>query len=127
MCAHKKLDTNFTSTVAKERFWANMDATCKSSNIVYLIECVKYKKQYVGETGNSLHLRVNGHRSANYCKLPDKPVAANFNTLGHTFEDLTRMVIEELGSAPTKRRKFRERFRIHTLRSVAPQGLNLKD
>ena len=122
-----KLGTSFTSTVTNERFRANVDATCKSSNVVYLIECNQCKKQYVGETENPLHLRVNGHRSDYYRKLPDKPVAAHFNTLGHTFEDLTIMVIEELGSAPTERRKLRERFWIHTLRSVAPQGLNLED
>ena len=55
-----------------------------------------------------------------------KPVAFHFNTMGHTFEDLTLMVIEQLGSAPTERRKLRESFWIHTLQSVAPQGLNLE-
>ena len=124
-CAHMKLGTSFTSKITNERFRANVDATCKSSNVVYLIECVKCKKPYVGEMENPLHLWVNGHRFEYYRKLPDKPVASHFNTLGHTFENLTIMVIEDLGSAPTERRKFRERFWIHTLWSVAPQGLNL--
>ena len=119
--------TSFTCMVTNETFWDNWDATCKSSNVVYLIECVKCKKHYVGETENPLHLRVNGHRSDYYRKLPDKPVEAQFNTLGHTFEDITIMVIEELGSALAERRKFKEKFRIHTLRSMAAQGLNLED
>ena len=58
-------------------------------------------------------------------KAPDKPVAVHFNTMGHTFEDLTVMVIEQLGSAPIEGRKLRESYWIHTLRSVALQGLNL--
>ena len=70
---------------------------------------------------------MNGNRSDYYRKLPDKPVAVHFNTMGHTLEDLNVMVIDQLGSAPIERRKLTESFRIHTLRSVAPQGLNLDD
>ena len=83
----------------------------------------------MGETENPLHLRVNNHQSDYYRKLLDKPVVAHFNTLGNTFEDLTIMVIhvEELGLAPTQRRKFSERFWIRTLQLVAPHGLNLED
>ena len=94
--------------------------------MVYLIECARCQKQYVGETENPLHLRMNSHQSDYYRKLPDKPVAVHFNIMGHTFEDLTIMVIEQLGSDPTEWRKLRESFCIHTLQSVAPQGLNLE-
>ena len=126
-CAHVKMGTSFKSTITNERFRARVDATCKTSNVVYLIECTKCSKQYVGETENPLHLRMNGHRSDYYRKLPDKPVAVHFNTVGHTFENLTVMVIEQLGSAPTERRKVRESYWIHTLRSMAPYGLNLEE
>ena len=51
------------------------------------------QKQYVGETKNPLHLRLNGHRSDYYRKLCDKPVGIHFNIPGHTFGDLTIMVI----------------------------------
>ena len=44
-----KVGNGFTSTVTNERFRANVDATRKSSNVVYLIQCVKCKKQYVRE------------------------------------------------------------------------------
>ena len=126
-CAHVRTGTDFVSTVTGERFRANVDATCKTSNVVYLIECLRCRKQYVRETENPLHLRMNGHRSDYYRKLPDKPVAVHFNTMGHTFENLTVMVIEQLGWAPIERRKLRESYWIHTLRSVAPQGLNLDE
>ena len=39
---------------------------------------------------------MKGHRSDYYRKLLDKTVAEHFNTLGHTFEDLTVTVIEEI-------------------------------
>ena len=109
--------------LSKPHYWsymwhllrARVDATYKTSNMVYLIECTKCSKQYVGKTENPLHLRTNGHQSDYYRKLPDKPVAVHFNTMGHTFENLTVIVIKQLGSTPTERRKVRESYWIHTL------------
>ena len=69
---------------------------------------------------------MSGHRSNYYWKLPDKPVAVHYNIVGDMFEHLTVMVIEQLGSAPTKRRKVRESYCIHTPQSMAPYGLNLE-
>ena len=37
--------------------------TCKTRNVMYLIECRKCRKQYVGETQNLLHICLNGHRN----------------------------------------------------------------
>ena len=67
---------------------------------------------------------MNGHRSDYYQKVPDKPVAEHFNTIDHTFEDLTGMVIEQI-VANSARRKQWESFWIHTLQSLSPDGLNL--
>ena len=67
---------------------------------------------------------MNGHRSDYYRQLPDKPVAEHFNTISHTFEDHTVMVIEQI-LADSARRKQRESFWIHTLQTLAPNGLNL--
>ena len=125
-CIHIIPGTGFRSKTTGERFYARVDATCKTANIVYLIECSRCKTQYVGETGNALHLRTNGHRSDFNCKSPDKPVAAHFNTQGHSFDDMKVMVIESLGLAPAARRKRREGFWIYTLRTLAPEGMNLE-
>ena len=74
MYACVKMGTSFKSTVTKERFWARVNATCKISNVVYLIECARCYKQYLGETESSQHLQMNGHWSDYYLyrKLPDK-------------------------------------------------------
>ena len=124
-CMHIKTGITFKSAVTGENFRAKVTANCKTSNLIYLIECRKCNKQYVGETENPLHLRMNGHRSDYYRKLSDKPVAEHFNTIGHTFEDLTIMVIEQIHMTDSARRKQRESFWIHTLRTLAPDGLNL--
>ena len=126
-CAHVRTGTDFTSAATGKKFSARVSATCKTSNIIYLIQCRKCKMQYVGETENPLHLRMNGHRSDYYRRLPDKPVARHFfNTPGHTFEDVSVMIIEQLHSADSMRRKFRESYWIYTLRTLTPHGLNLE-
>ncbi len=35
--------------------------TCKSNNLIYCITCKTCKKQYVGQTGDSIHKRFSGH------------------------------------------------------------------
>ena len=45
---------------------------------------------------------MNDNRSDYYRKLLDKLVAVHFNTMDHTFEDLTIMVIEQLSSGPNR-------------------------
>ena len=119
------MGTRFTSATTGERFYAKATANCKSKNVIYLIECNKCGKQYVGETENALHLRMNGHRSDYNRKLPDKPVAVHFNSVGHTFNDLSILVIEQMWRDDSAHRKTRESYWIHTLRSLTPHGLNL--
>ena len=85
--------------------------------------------QYVGETENALHIRMNGHRSDITTKKLDKPVAAHFNQPNHSYEDLRVIVIEKIEDRNNsrKRRKLRERYRIFELRTLMPEGLNIED
>ena len=70
---------------------------------------------------------MNGHQYDYNHKLPNQPVAVDFNTPGHTFNNLTVMVIQQLGSTTAAHRKHRESYWIHNLQSMAPYGLNLND
>ena len=49
-CQHIKATDTFQSTVTGQAYKVHTAATCKTKNLVYLIECKKYSKQYVGET-----------------------------------------------------------------------------
>ena len=88
-CTHIEMGIRFSSAVTGEDFWARATANCKTSNIIHLIECQKCDKQYVGETKNPLHLRLNSHRSDYNRRLADKTSGKALNELGHTFSDLT--------------------------------------
>ena len=46
-------------------------------NLVYLISCKKCGLQYVGETENTLHMRMKRHRSDIKTRKTEKPVAAH--------------------------------------------------
>lgn len=35
--------------------------TCKSEKVIYVIECIKCRKQYVGQTVPPLKVRINHH------------------------------------------------------------------
>ena len=70
---------------------------CKTSNVVYLIECSLCHVQYVGETRNALHIRMNGHRGYIHHRRLDKPVSAHFNSLDN-LKHLSIMVLEVMRS-----------------------------
>ena len=101
--------------------------TCKTRNLVYLIQCRKCGLQYVGETANPLHIRMNGYRSDIHTWKTDKPVAAHFNLPDHTLDDLQVMGIEKIHNNDTEWRKHRESYWIFTLDTLAPTGMNLED
>ena len=115
--------TGSTGTTHKTR----STFTCKTRNLVYLIQCRKCGLQYVGETANPLHIRMNGHRSDIHTQKTDKPVAAHFNLPDHTLDDLQVMGIKKIHNNDTEWRKHRESYWIFTLDTLAPTGMNLED
>ena len=110
-------------------FRVRATATCKTKNTIYMIECRKCHKQYVGETQNPLHIRLNGHRNAIMHRRTEKPVVAHFNSSGHSLNDLRIMVLEVMRSQDEHRylRKKRESYWIKQkqLKSLHPEGMNL--
>ena len=117
----------FTSHTTGEQFKVKGRASCKSYNIIYLIQCRRCGHQYVGETGQPLHNRVNGHRfDILHHRTNESPVAAHFNSTLHTVEDLTIMVIDQLFDQDPTLRKLRESRWIRALGTSFPRGMNLR-
>ena len=101
--------------------------SCMSFNIVYLITCRRCGQQYVGETGQPLHCRINSHRSDIKQRRTEKsPVAEHFNGEGHTLVDMTVVAIDQLYSHDSCLRKIRESRWIRTLGTSHPFGMNLR-
>ena len=76
--------TAFTSTQTKETCTIFHKVTCYSNYVIYLLECIMSKIQYVGKSETSFNIRVNNHRKD--IKNPNTVEACkHFNNNGHTF------------------------------------------
>ena len=53
---------NNTSTVTNKMHGIIGNLNCGSSNIIYLCECLRCSKEYVGESNSEIRVRMNGHR-----------------------------------------------------------------
>ena len=95
-------DINFVSTTTGQPFHVRATANCKTSNVIYLIECRRCKKKYEGKTQNLLHIHLNVHCSGIKNKRTEKILAAHFNTM----RDLTILVIETVILVSKRRGKL---------------------
>ena len=83
--------------------------------------------QYVGETGQPLHHRINGHHfDIVHCQTDVTPVAAHFTSEGHSETNLSVIVIDVCWKEDTILRKIRESRWIRMLGTSWLSGLNLQ-
>ena len=98
--------------------------TCKSSNVIYVISCIKCKTQYVGETGQIIKDRLNNHFSTIRTKKPT-PIAIHF-TDHHDRTDMLILPVEKITDDENQvgNRKLREKYWESRLQTKYPLGLN---
>ena len=117
----------FSSPTIGKVFKVNFHASCKSSNVIYLLTCRRCGLQYVGETGQPLHLRVNRHQyDITHRKTDESPVAKHFNNRTNTESNMAVMAIDLVSSHDACLRKIRESRWIRTLGTSSPSGMNLR-
>ena len=109
------------------------DVNCLTNNVVYLLECTRCKKQYVGETKRNFLTRFKEHL-ADIRHNRDTPVAKHFNLNSHktaaTPAQPIPTILSRIAGHPdrtTDVRKNKEKMWIHTLRSTAPHGINVRE
>ena len=109
--------------------------TCKSKNLIYLIECKKCATrnlpcQYIGETKRHLHERFGEHRRSvqNHQQLANPtPVSEHFNLPRHSVNDIRLIPLELIHTNRDSVRKAREAHLIDKAKTLEPQGLNRRD
>jgi hypothetical protein len=94
---------------------------CNTKNVIYLVNCIKCQKQYVGQTGRRLKDRLNSHRS-NIHNSIQTAVAIHFNEPPHNYTHLKIIPIEVVDDSAE--RINRETFWIQKLKTKYPSGLN---
>ncbi|XP_019616014.1 PREDICTED: uncharacterized protein LOC109463602 [Branchiostoma belcheri] len=129
-CTYVRKSKDFHSHRTSRRYNIRAHITCRTKNIIYMIQCKKCGMQYVGETGQTLANRLNGHRSSIKTDK-DTPISAHFNQPNHTVADMEVIGLEKLAYGRTEditrqRRLQRESYWIHQLRTLHPEGLNLE-
>lgn len=122
LCCQAIEPTNsFSSAVTKELFEITDEMNCNTKNVIYLINCIKCQKQYVGQTGRRLKDRLNSHRS-NIHNNKQTAVAIHFNEPLHNYTHLKIIPIEIVNESAD--RINRETFWIQKLKTKYPSGLN---
>ena len=102
--------------------------TCKSANVICILEWSVCGLQYAGESKQPFHKRMNGHRS-DLAKKAVLPVSQHSRLSDHSLEDFNRMkilIIEQTCLWSDFERENRKRFWIKELRVVHSDGINRK-
>ena len=104
---------------------------CHTQNIVYLCTCLSCGVQYVGETVQEFHERINGHRTAKQgCEHEIRHCKEACNGYQFQFQILEKLPgtgynsSGEVDPEMLKLRKSREDEWIKKLRTLYPYGLN---
>ena len=108
--------------------------SCLSTNVIYMITCLKCECQYVGETKRQLKRRMYEHLKTiqEHGKLGTlaTPVSTHFNSVCKRPAKLNFQILETIRGNPdelstTLHRKQREKWWILTLRTLDPLGINV--
>lgn len=124
ICKHVLRTNSITSYYNKYRHQIKSQINCQSVNLIYLISCTKCKKQYVGQTSNSLGRRFREHLNT-IRRREDVSLSEHYHALPHSLDDLNIVGLETNARPLTTRLKLETSY-IRILDTVFPHGLNGK-
>lgn len=100
------------------------DATCSSKDVIYMLSFTNCNMQYIGQTGQPLHKRMNLYRSSFFNKKCDQPVVHHMITHNHTWEDLKVTVVRITDNGKLDEEEMRWMSQLMT---DHPFGLNIQN
>ena len=109
----------------------NHKINCNEKCLIYLLTCQTCLKQYVGKTCDSFRLRWNNYKDNNRKFLRNETcmqqhLFEHFSSEGHCrFLDEVKIVF--IDKTDPKDPNRREHYWRHTLKTMATDGLNVKD
>ena len=118
------------ATVTGRKYCTKHNVTYNSNNLTYFITCRGCKKQYVGQTKNSLKQRFQGHFYQVVHDVEKTEVSRHFNGNGHRgLEDVEIHIHDFIHLSTTKNATLDIRLRrefdwIHRLHFTIPKELN---
>ena len=133
LCCKQITNTNntFKSSVTGKEYKIFHNVNCKSTYLIYLMECKLCNKQYVGKSEWQLNRRINLHRN-DVWRTEGPPCDKHFQKKNHEFNTHAKFtVIEKLEHVPTDKKKTRTLLErkedqwMLRLKTIIPQGLNI--
>ena len=124
-CKHVKTCSNVISHSTGRNVKIPANTNCVSTDIVYIIECKKCHKQYVGQTSNTLTTRLRQHLRDIRLRHDYKSIGQHFNMGDHSIDDVTVFGVDRAANLNTRLRL--EEAWIHVINSYQPAGLNRRD
>ena len=113
------------SSQTGESFVIKGNFNCFTEGVIYVITCDICKKQYIGQTGRSLHTRIREHM--NDLKKGKNVSGIHYSLKGHNHKDMKVQIIEKVTPNTDHYRLEREEFWIKTFITKKPFGLNILD
>ena len=132
-CPLLNTEGQIVATVTGRKYRTKHNVTCNSNNLIYCITCRRCKKQYVGQTKNSLKQRFQGHFYQVVHDVEKTEVYRHFNRNGHRgLEDVEIHEVNFIHLNITKKTTQEIRLGcefdwIHRLHCLIPKGLNSLD
>ncbi|XP_060137726.1 uncharacterized protein LOC132593050 isoform X8 [Zootoca vivipara] len=124
LCCHIHLDNIITGPNNIQHTISGL-FNCSSSNIVYAIKCQQCPSAlYIGQTGQTLRQRINGHKSDIRNHKTEKPVGEHFNLPGHSIQDLKAAVLLQENFRNRQEREDAKLELITKLKTMEPPGMN---
>ena len=131
ICCQQVLKANtFTSYRTAETFRNFHQLNCKSSYLIYLLQCRICQLQYVGKSETSFNIRLSNHKKESKNKNPILACKHFQNPKQNFPRDAKFNLIEEITKTFTTSEqlrlllKKRKNFRILKLNTLYPDGLN---
>ena len=75
----------FSSQITKETHDIRHNLDCKSSKVIYLLDCQKFGAQYVGKSETPFNIRLNNHRKDVNNTEATLSVSKHFREANHSF------------------------------------------
>ena len=122
ICPYITKTKSFTSSHTNKTFDLKGLFTCATTGVIYLANCSKCQKQYVGQTGRKFHDRVMEHLNSIFHKT--NTIGIHFSSPQHKHTDFSVQVIEKVLPNTVNLRLEREELWIKTLGTKTPLGLN---
>ena len=122
-------DNSFKSCLTNKEYHTHGfgNLNCKTSNVIYGIECTLCGLVYVGETSSPLHKRINAHRSL-INRGGNQILYNHFNQPDHSVLSMKVRILEKIyhlnDDNGLRYRRSRELHWIKELGTAAPYGCN---